>query len=558
MDPGIYQKIIDSLSQDNEEKLFQLSRLRLVAETMAHDLQSDEYFTRICEEFNSIFETSLTCILWRRLRDPGGWWLEAFDSKDGCPAPSKNLFSDEDAGVLLETLEKKTSLFLENVDPSTISCFCDHPDSGTINLVLFPLILEKRQGILLLLNPHFRMKRDTIQHHIEILHSLIQAGISNRLYYKTLNDTAEEFRDLIDNSSDIVIVTYPDGIIRDYNTEFVKKLELETDPKTQKLQDLISDDQGQLFQNCWQDLLSGKEVSQITVNLKRRDGSILETELSGNARFNADGSVNLIRLYIRDITDRRAAEKKQRELEYKIELERQRQLAQIGLYTTGIAHNLQNPLQVLVGYITVLKNKGTEIPGLSIIERSANSIMEIVRSLMVKMSRDRLTDEIEIDISDLLKNEITFLNANQFFKYEVEKKIELSTNLPTIKGVYSDFSQAIMNIIYNALDAIMESERKELLIRSSFDEEQNAIHVEIADSGPGIPAEIQQNIFTPFYTTKQKNSNASHEIASGSGLGLSSSMALLEPYGGIIEFSTEEGKGTIFTIRIPLNRGNHE
>lgn len=134
----------------------------------------------------------------------------------------KNLFSDEDAGVLLETLEKKTSLFLENVDPSTISCFCDHPDSGTINLVLFPLILEKRQGILLLLNPHFRMKRDTIQHHIEILHSLIQAGISNRLYYKTLNDTAEEFRDLIDNSSDIVIVTYPDGIIRDYNTEFVK------------------------------------------------------------------------------------------------------------------------------------------------------------------------------------------------------------------------------------------------------------------------------------------------------------------------------------------------
>lgn len=256
-------------------------------------------------------------------------------------------------------------------------------------------------------------------------------------------------------------------------------------------------------------------------------------------------------MYMQDVTEQRAAERRQHELELEVERNRQRQLAQMGLYVSGIAHNLQNPVQVLLGYIELLKFDAVNLPQLRQIEQSTNNIMKIIKNLLEKMNNERSTEESNVDINKLLETELTFLNANLYYKHDIKKDFRFAPNPPCIRGIYSDFSQAVMNLIFNALDAMMDSPIKELSIRSELDQKKNCIIISISDTGKGIPKEIQGKIFHPFFTTRTEQTT-NRGITSGSGLGLSSSVALLKPYLGGIDFTSEPGQGTTFRVLLPV------
>ena len=116
-------------------------------------------------------------------------------------------------------------------------------------------------------------------------------------------------------------------------------------------------------------------------------------------------------------------------------------------------------------------------------------------------------------------------------------------------------SGAQMNIIYNALDAMRSSERKELKVRTEHHEDTGVVRISITDSGPGIPDEVGDKVFKPFFTTKKKTDNRDTGLSSGSGLGLSSSLTLLKTYGGSITYESIPGKGTTFHIVLPVSGG---
>ena len=467
-----YQKIIESLGIDLEEKIFQLSQFRLVAETASKGLQDSNYFWRICQEFTDIFTATMCCFYWLRQREPAGWYLDAWASMNKSLQPLREMIPLKEEGIFRQAIEKNRPIYLENVDPASIQSISGVKPDNYSRLALIPLpISVSHLGMTALIDPTLNLSTISIKRYFDILHNVIFSGVNNRLFYKNLQNSEEEFRDLIENSSDMVIVAYPDGIIRDCNQVFIKTLGLTFDPRQHHLSELISEFKNDVFQDCWQQLLRGEEVRNVDIYLKKKD-EVVETELSGNVRKLPGGEVGIIRLYLRDVTERRESERKRRQLEREVELTQQQQLAQIGLFASGIAHNLQNPVQILIGQINILKAKGLAIPGLEILERASQTILRITKNLILKMSQEHCDEITDIKINELLQTELTFLNANYFYKNEVEKETSFDQNLPCIRGVYSDFSQAIMNLVYNALDAIIDSEKKVLSITTRYLEEE--------------------------------------------------------------------------------------
>ncbi|MFC2150812.1 PAS domain S-box protein, partial [Calditrichota bacterium] len=274
---------------------------------------------------------------------------------------------------------------------------------------------DTRQGMYIVVDPVLRISPKNLQRHIEILSRLLVSGSRNRLLYKRLQESEDEYRDLVQNSSDMVVVLYRDGVIRDCNRMFSESLKLNENPTGKHMSRYLVADKDNLFATTWADLLAGKSVRNVDLKLRRSDGSEIIAEISGNIKVLPDGTVGMVRLYLRDLTERLEVERRQRELELELSLMQERQLAQVGLYVSGIAHNLQNPVQVLLGYLDVLKMKGIDFQELGFIEQSTRNIADIIRNLLSKMREESNREQKLINLNDLLQNELSFLNANLYF-----------------------------------------------------------------------------------------------------------------------------------------------
>jgi PAS domain S-box-containing protein len=229
-------------------------------------------------------------------------------------------------------------------------------------------------------------------------------------------------------------------------------------------------------------------------------------------------------------------------------------MEQIGLLASGLAHNLRTPLSAIKGYAQFLKMERGDIEGLDIIIQEAGKMEAITNNLTLKSRKEHENQKEWLNLNELLKIELEFLSANMFYKHQVVPEITLDENLPMIRGIYGHFSQAILNIVQNALDAMYGRDEKMLTLSTSHDSEN--IYVRVGDTGEGIPENIRDKIFDLFFTTKPDVSQRQQDEPRGTGLGLSSAAYYLGLYGGRIQVDSEEGAGTEVTIEIPLQKKN--
>ncbi len=554
------RQIIETLDDELEEKVYQMSQIRMVAEVLSEGIQELNYFERVCSELRKALSASNCHLYWNRKREPAGWWRDVQSNKDPALEYGMDTIPEGDEWIFGWVKQHKKALFLDSSElGGTQSPPHQNQNKKSVDSITFPLFTNKqRNGVLVLLNPELHLSPKNINRHLDILCSLINSGINNRLIYQSLSNTNDEYQDVLENSTDMAIVAYPDGIIRDCNQSLAELIGIEGDGRGLQLLDQIRETSGDSFKHCWNKLLQGIEIKDQEILLMDSKNRVIEAEISGNVRRLPDNRIGAIRIYLRDMTERREAERKRSQLEVEVEVSRQRQLAQVGLYVSGIAHNLQNPVQVLLGYIDVAKMKADNPSWLGIIEDATVKIKDIIRNLLDKMRREGSSKETKIDINELLKSELTFLNANPYYKNEVKKSTTFGKNIPPIKGVYGDFTQALMNIVYNALDAMVGLSKKELTISTEYIIKSDHIQVTVTDTGSGIPEEIRENVFKPFYTTKPDQKDIDIGLAGGSGLGLSSSISLLQPYQGEISFITKSGTGTSFKIKIPVGANRYD
>lgn len=219
-------------------------------------------------------------------------------------------------------------------------------------------------------------------------------------------------------------------------------------------------------------------------------------------------------------------------------------LALVGQLAANIAHELNNPLQGIVTYSHLLLEKDTcDEPSKQSIQKiviQANRCRDIIRGLL-DFSRQRKPDKTLTNINSLLQESVSLVE-NQALFLNIQLSLELDNDLPMVIVDPSQLVRVFINLIVNAAEAMDGNGR--LTIKSRRDTEQNCIEVEVTDTGMGIPEENVEKIFDPFFTTK--------DTGHGVGLGLAISYGIIKEHKGTISVESEVGKGTTFTIRLPI------
>jgi len=230
-------------------------------------------------------------------------------------------------------------------------------------------------------------------------------------------------------------------------------------------------------------------------------------------------------------------------------------LASVGELAAGIAHEINNPVAIMVeeaGWIGDLLEEedfkdGTNLKefrrALAQINTQGKRCKEITHKLL---SFARKTDERvqEFDIHEVIED-IVALSAQRAKYSNVAVRLILSDDLPKVRLSQAELQQVLLNLINNSLDA-MEKQGGTLEIRSRAEEEEGNLVIEVKDNGPGIPAVNLERIFDPFFTTKP--------VGKGTGLGLSICYGIVKKLGGEIEVFSTVGVGTTFRIKMPLEK----
>ncbi len=225
------------------------------------------------------------------------------------------------------------------------------------------------------------------------------------------------------------------------------------------------------------------------------------------------------------------------------ELELSRRLAAIGRLTSGVAHEVKNPINAIVVHLEILKNKLQEVAP------DAQRHMDIIGNEIRRLDRvvQTLVDftrpvDLKLGRTDLRKltEDVALLAGPEALSHNV--KLEFTALAPSLP-VYVDadlFKQAILNIVLNGVQAMTDGGTLKMIARKT----ESAAIIEISDQGHGIPKDIQDKIFNLYFTTKK----------AGSGIGLAMTYRVLQLHNGALEFETEQGKGTTFRLQVPLEQ----
>jgi two-component system NtrC family sensor kinase len=225
-----------------------------------------------------------------------------------------------------------------------------------------------------------------------------------------------------------------------------------------------------------------------------------------------------------------------------------RKIAAIGTLTSGIAHELNNPINNIVLTAETLKEDFHELgkeEALSLIQdvlTQSERAAEVVRDLL-DFSRSERPEFEAIAIPKLL-NDTVKLVRNQLMLSGIELQQAIPGTLPTISGERKSLRQAFLNLLINAIQAMPGGGT--LSIRAYVPNGGPWLKVDVEDTGRGIAPENLSRIFEPFFTTKQ--------VGRGTGLGLSVTYGILEKHGGSIEVASVVGQGSTFTVSLPIKQ----
>jgi signal transduction histidine kinase len=245
-------------------------------------------------------------------------------------------------------------------------------------------------------------------------------------------------------------------------------------------------------------------------------------------------------------------EKANRELQQaQDEIIRSEKLASVGKLAAGIAHEIGNPIGIIIGYLDLLNSEDiTEVEKkdfLNRIESEITRVNRIIRQLL-DFSRPSSGEPAKTRVHDMVKMTLSMLGPQPMME-SVRTALELKAQNDTVLADPNQLQQVFLNIIMNAADALAEGkeegEEKWLTIKS--ERIGGSIELRFFDNGHGIPEKELLRIFDPFYTTK--------EPGKGTGLGLSVCYRIVEGLGGAIRAESKTGEGTTIIVSLPLYEG---
>ncbi|NOY78754.1 MAG: PAS domain S-box protein [Calditrichaeota bacterium] len=250
-----------------------------------------------------------------------------------------------------------------------------------------------------------------------------------------------------------------------------------------------------------------------------------------------------------DVSRVKQLEIKEKQMEWKL-IESNR-LASIGILVAGIAHNLNNPLNSIIGFTEILKMKYPDENEINAILKAANQMEKTVLMVTDRNKKEIIDQKMPVQLNELLADSLELLEMNYQFRYQLQKFTDFDPKLPPVFGRYSDFVISLEAFLYNAVEAMEKSEEKTLTVSTRAVDK--GIQITISDTGVGIAKEDLDKIFLPFFTTKGFQDPNDNRRSYNTGMGLFMAYRLLETYGTTIDVKSEPNKGTTFIITIPIH-----
>ncbi|MHB9154202.1 MAG: ATP-binding protein [Endomicrobiales bacterium] len=341
---------------------------------------------------------------------------------------------------------------------------------------------------------------------------------------------------ILQSISDCLLVINPDLTIRTVNRT---TLELsgyrEEELAGKRVTDYFAE--GDAFDAAeWHDFFKRGIVKNYELTFLPRTGERLPVNLSASEFKDTAGAAAGFVLIVHDVRPLK---------QLQMQLMQSEKMASLGLLAGGIAHEINNPMGVILGFAQSVARKIKEdhplhLP-LTSIEREAIRCKKLVADLLT-FSRRSAPEMEKADLNAVIDTAVSLVATDTKIK-NIEIVKEYGPGLPPANLNRNQIQQVIVNLCNNAVDAMPSGGR--LTVKTELFAEKKAFMVRISDTGTGIPRDVQKRIFDPFFTTK--------DVGRGTGLGLSICYEIIQKHRGTVEVDSAPGQGTTFTFFLPLN-----
>jgi PAS domain S-box-containing protein len=228
-----------------------------------------------------------------------------------------------------------------------------------------------------------------------------------------------------------------------------------------------------------------------------------------------------------------------------VQLVQAAKMSALGQLVSGVAHELNNPLSVIIGYGQLLLARDVPEPmrrPVELMVSQGDRMAKIVRNLLY-FARQRPPERVAVDLHQVLEQTLA-LRVNQLALSGIRIERDFAAELPPIAGDAQQLEQVFLNLVLNAEQAILDAkEGGQITLRTRCAPGAEMVEVQVIDDGPGIPPDALSRVFEPFFTTKS--------VGSGTGLGLSVSYGIVEEHGGKLSVQSDPGR-TVFTLELPV------
>jgi PAS domain S-box-containing protein len=285
----------------------------------------------------------------------------------------------------------------------------------------------------------------------------------------------------------------------------------------------------------WQALLDGERIGALHTTLRTREGVDVPVSLSAAAMRDGAGAVLGVVCVAHDLREM---------LKLQNTALQSMKMAAIGQLAAGVAHEINNPLGVILGFAQALEESVQRDDPMALpvrsIAREARRCKGLVQSLLT-FSRRSGRPAQPLDLNATIQVALQLVQAQSKIR-EVEVRTVLAPDLPAVLGDAGQLQQVIVNLANNALDATAARPGGRLTVRTARADGEWVV-IEVEDTGVGIPPHLTSRIFDPFFTSK--------DVGKGTGLGLTLVYEIVQHHEGRIEVDSTEGVGTRMSVFLP-------
>jgi two-component system NtrC family sensor kinase len=384
-------------------------------------------------------------------------------------------------------------------------------------------------------------------------------ALENARLYERLQDSERRYRLLVEGSTDFIFTLDRAGRITYANAALLMRLagaQVATSPTAeqsvigQNVRNWLHPDEQARFEDYLARLDAGQGFGPIEFRWRNPDGTWAYLIGSGSPLSDAAGHMAGVQVIARDVTELR------RLREQLIQADK---LSAIGQMVAGAAHELNNPLTVIIGHSQMLEhNPNLDLDvrhQLHTIAEAAERCRTIVQNLLT-FARQRAAEHGPLDLNQVVQH-VLDLRGYQLRAQNITVRLDLAEHLPITRGDPYRFQQVLVNLISNAEQAMVAGHGRGTLMlrtgvipasaarRSGAAPQANRwIRLEVIDDGPGIAPDVLPRIFDPFFTTR--------DVGQGMGLGLSVCFGIVEEHNGAIWAESEPGQGARLVVEIPV------